>query len=217
MGGKTAALKTLGLLTLMAQAGMHIPVAEGSRVAVWRCIFADIGDEQSLEQSVSTFSSHLNNVIHILESTDEESLVLLDELGSGTDPQPGAALELAIVEQLHRQQAKVMLTTHLSLLKEYAITRPEVLATSVAFDTQTLQPRFELIYGVPGTSKAFETAARLGIGSQILKQAASYLEESDRQHLMLIEQHRIPQAPDFLNPFNHTGIVFVIAGHEKIT
>jgi DNA mismatch repair protein MutS2 len=190
MGGKTAALKTLGLLTLMVQAGMHIPAAEGSRVAVWKRIFADIGDEQSLEESVSTFSSHLNNVIQILGSADEKSLVLLDELGCATDPQQGAALALAIVEQLNRQEAKVMLTTHLSLLKEYAITTPKVLTTSVAFDTQTLRPQYELIYGVPGTSMAFETAARLGIDSNILKQADSYLGESDRQSLLLIQQLR---------------------------
>ncbi len=190
MGGKTAALKTVGLLTLMVQAGMHVPVAEGSRVSVWQRIFADIGDEQSLEKRVSTFSSHVSHLIHILRNADNDSLVLLDEIGSGTDPQEGAALALAIIEHLSSRSAKILVTSHLSLLKSYAATSPHALTVSVAFDTSTLQPTYELRYGIPGTSKAFETAASLGIDKKILEQAASYLDETDRQARALIDELR---------------------------
>lgn len=190
MGGKTAALKTLGLLTLMVHAGLHIPVAQGSRLSLWKAVFADIGDEQSLEQHVSTFSSHLSQLNVILTHARKGSLVLLDEIGTGTDPQEGGALALAIIDELRRRKVKIVATSHLNLLKSYAITHPDVMNISVACDQDTLQPTYRLVYGVPGTSKAFETAARLGIGNHILRQAASYLSDTERQGIELIEEMR---------------------------
>ena len=187
MGGKTAALKSFGLLTLMVQAGMHIPVAEGSRLPVWGSIFADIGDEQNLEESISTFSSHINQLNKILNEANETSLVLLDEVGTGTDPHEGAALVLAIIDALRTRKAKVAVTSHLNLLKAYAASLPDVMNVSVKFDSATLEPTFKLLYGVPGNSKAFETAARLGIDAQILAKARVYLKEYNWRILELIE------------------------------
>jgi len=187
MGGKTAALKTLGLLTLMAQAGMHIPVAEGSRLTVWESIFADIGDEQNLDESVSTFSSHIKHVNRILEHVNENSLVLLDELGAGTDPQEGSALVLAIMDSLKARNAKIAATSHLNLLKAYAASASDVMNVSVGFDSVALTPTFELLYGIPGNSRALETAARLGVEPHIVEKAKTYLKESSRRILELIE------------------------------
>lgn len=188
MGGKTATLKTIGLLTLMVQTGIHIPVAEGSQLALWEKVFADIGDEQNLEENVSTFSSHINQVNNILNQANEKSLVLLDELGAGTDPQEGAALGLAIIETLRKRQAKVAVTSHLNLLKAYAASLSDVMNVSVAFNEFTLQPTFTLLYGVPGNSNAFETAARLGVNPHVLELAKTYLKEHDRRILELIEE-----------------------------
>lgn len=185
MGGKTAAIKTLGLLTLMTQAGMHIPVAEGSTVALWEKVFADIGDEQDLEARVSTFSSHLVQLKHILEGADARSLVLIDEVGAGTDPQEGAALTLAILDRLRAKKAKTAVTSHLGLLKAYAASHDDVLNVSVLFDAATLKPVFKLLYGVPGTSKALETAERLGLDLELVRQAKVYLQEHDRRVLAL--------------------------------
>nr|MBP7323834.1 endonuclease MutS2 [Deltaproteobacteria bacterium] len=190
MGGKTAALKTLGLLTLMVQAGMHIPVSEGSTISLWKAVFADIGDEQDLEQHVSTFSSHLNFLTSILDRAQPSSLVLLDEVGTGTDPQEGGALALAVIDELRLRKAKVVVTSHLNLLKSYAITTSDVMNISVAFDSDTLQPSYRLIYGVPGSSKAFETAARLGMNPAILQKAAAYLGDAEHQNLQLVEAMR---------------------------
>lgn len=188
MGGKTAALKTLGLLTLMTQAGMHIPVAEGSCVALWERIFADIGNEQDLEAHVSTYSSHLLRLKHILEEADARSLVLIDEVGAGTDPQEGAALTLAILDRLRARKAKTAVTSHLGLLKAYAALHNDVLNVSVLFDAATLKPVFKLVYGVPGTSKALETAERLGFDSELVGQAKAYLQEHDR-HVLALSDH----------------------------
>ena len=188
MGGKTAALKTLGLLTLMVQAGMHIPVKEGSRLTIWEKIFADIGDEQKLEESISTFSSHIHQLNKILNQANENSLVLLDEVGAGTDPQEGAALVLAIMDELRIRKTKVVVTSHLNLLKGYAASQPDVMNVSVGFDYVTLKPTFKLLYGIPGNSKALETAARLGIDPQILTKAKDYLKEYNRRILVLIDE-----------------------------
>jgi len=187
MGGKTAALKTLGLLTLMVQAGLHIPVAEGSRLTAWETIFADIGDEQNLEENVSTFSSHIKQLNSIMKQANENSLVLLDELGAGTDPEEGSALVLAIMDSLRTRKAKVAVTSHLNLLKAYASSLSDVMNVSVGFNAVALKPTFELLYGLPGNSRALETAARLGIESQILDKAKAYLKESNRRILELIE------------------------------
>ena len=185
-GGKTVALKTLGLLTAMAQAGIHIPAHPASELAVFRSIFADIGDEQNIEGNLSTFSAHMVRINAILKEAGHNVLVLLDELGSGTDPSEGAALGIAILDHLRERGARSVITTHLNLLKTYAYTHGGVENVSVEFDPVTLRPTFRLIYGIPGMSNALAIARNLGISSQIIKEASRYLKEADRQiiHLM---------------------------------
>ena len=192
-GGKTVTLKTIGLLTLMAECGLHVPAGDGSQLSTFDAILADIGDEQSIAQSLSTFSSHMKTIVDVVDQCDDRTLVLYDELGAGTDPAEGAALAIALIEFSRKMNSRVVATTHYAELKLYAMRTEGVINASCEFDVETLQPTYKLLIGIPGKSNAFAISRKLGLSEDILKEASDLVGKSDKDFedvLTQLEQQR---------------------------
>ena len=185
-GGKTVSMKTLGLFVLMSQAGIHLPAEKGSQISIFKNIFADIGDEQNIEASLSTFTAHMTQAKDILLNAGSRSLILFDELGSGTDPTEGGALAIAILDSLKERESFTIVTTHLNILKTYAYSNDDVKNVSVEFDPATLKPSYKLVYGVPGISNALAIAKNIGVPQDILDKAVTQVDMSDQQVAKLI-------------------------------